>query len=85
MKLKVFITFLVTFFMSVLTFLIGNEAGSFVASACTAGVFGGVSTALAYHFGMMCEEDGNWDGKSALWMVVAAVVGGMLGGLVMLG
>lgn len=84
MRLKMFVCFLVSVAVSCLTFLVGNEAGSYVAGACTGGVLGGVSTVLGYHLGAMCEKIDEWQGKVALWMAVAAVAGGLIGGLMFL-
>ena len=84
MKLRVFVCFLASMVISWLTFLIGHEATSYVACACSGGVLGGVLTALGYNLGAVCEKSDGWDGKSAALMVVAAVVGGLIGGLMFL-
>lgn len=73
------ITALVCFFCTILTFLIGREGPT--AGAITAGVIYGIILSLAYCFGgMMNEDNGAFNGKRFLVMLITGVVAGFLGG-----
>lgn len=65
--------------LAALTFLIGREGAT--AGAVTAGALYGVVGSLAYCFGgMMNEDDGTFNGKRLLAMLIAGVVAGVAGG-----
>lgn len=83
--MNIFVTALVAVIAGALVFLIGNEAGSYVAAACTGGVFTGAGCASSYILGGMTSEDeGKWNAKRFTYMMVAGILGGLLGGLMFL-
>lgn len=78
------LNFLVALTTAILTFLVSMEVGVIaVAASCTAGVVGGLFSAVAYTAGRMnggLELDWTLVGVTAL----AAVAGGLIGGLGMM-
>ena len=77
------LTALVGFVVAILTFLFSRDAG-LVAGACFAGACSGIGICISYTLGgMMIEEDG-FDGKRFTFMLLAGIVTGIIGGLVML-
>ncbi len=76
---NVLVMVIVCSLLAALTFLIGREGVT--AGAVTAGALYGVVGALAYCFGgMMNEDDGTFNGKRLLAMLIAGVVAGVAGG-----
>lgn len=81
--LNFLVTAVVTFFIAVLSFLVGNEVGvPSVPTAIAAGGFSGIAVALSYTFGqLMCGKEFDW--KQTVVMLVSGIAFGMLGGVSM--
>ena len=78
------LTGLASWFIAVLSFLIGGELGypSTPTAAC-AGIFSGLCIALSYSFGrMVAGESLNW--KIFVAQILAALIFGTVGGVQML-
>lgn len=73
-----------SWFIAVLSFLIGQELNSpSPTTAATAGILGGIGIALSYAFGrMVAGEYFNW--KIFLAQIIAALIFGTVGGLQMI-
>lgn len=82
---EIALTALIAVFAAILGYLFSRD--NLVVGACFTGIVSGLCIACSYTLGGMTlyEEEGAFCGKRLLWMAVAAVVAGVLGGLVMLG
>lgn len=81
---NILLTAVVAIAAAVLTFLVGNESGSFIGAAIIGGVFTGVSTGVSYCLGCMTNEDeGKFNGTRLAVMLVSGTLAGILGGLMM--